>query len=328
MYQANQHINDKRICYLKQSNSSKYECTVISNHQSGPAKFEIRGATSLEFCRFPKLSFKVEKETFSASFGGVREFQVGTHCDPDPNKKDPAIRLFGTEGLKREQLVYQLAQVLGVPTSRARLAKVVYKEIASQKELITADALLIESHKDVAERLQSTQLKSHERDAVKRSDLEAKSAAETHLFNLFAANLDFIFNDISGTMNINDPVSTFRNIKIVRHNQSGFLSSYPYDFDVSLFARGFIFTNEVLDQIASSQFFPGKSVSFHLNRFGLEYFKKKHSPQIIKLVMEKFLSQKSQVNERIQNSAIEESQKTKISEFAGDFFTIFNEIIN
>src|SRR5262245_32121817 len=83
-------------------------------------------------CTFPKLKLKLAKspELAASIFRGTDELKLGTHCGESyEDQLNPRYgRLANERAVMREAFIYQLLEVLGVPSLKARPARVTYEE--------------------------------------------------------------------------------------------------------------------------------------------------------------------------------------------------------
>jgi hypothetical protein len=122
----------------------------------------VRGHTSRREaeCSFPKLKIKFGKshERSRSIFAGLDGLRIGTHCGENPGEeRTPKFgRLANEKSPLREVLIYRLLEVAGVPTLKARPARVTYVDKTAQGSPIVRNALLLEDDDDLIERLEGT----------------------------------------------------------------------------------------------------------------------------------------------------------------------------
>ena len=126
-------------------------------------EISVRGNTSRREteCTFPKLKLKFHNRdardgTIFAGLDGVR---IGTHCGESPGEALGGRygRLSNEKSPRREAFVYRLLGVVGVPTLRARPARITYIDRTSgagaANAPLTRNAVLIEDDEDAKKRL-------------------------------------------------------------------------------------------------------------------------------------------------------------------------------
>src|SRR5262245_10331399 len=93
-------------------------------------KVALRGHTSIREseCAFPKLKLHFNVTPTDGPFAGTRSVKIGTHCgESATDKLTPRFgRLPNGRSPYREAFVYRLLDVLGVPTLKARPARITY----------------------------------------------------------------------------------------------------------------------------------------------------------------------------------------------------------
>jgi len=107
--------------------------------------FTARGHTSLREseCRFPKLKLEFPRDS------GLHSVKIGTHCsDSTSNTVTPRYgRLPNDTSPHREAAVYRLLEAMGVPSLKARPARITYVDTGrsqSATQSIERDAMLLE----------------------------------------------------------------------------------------------------------------------------------------------------------------------------------------
>jgi hypothetical protein len=112
----------------------------------------VRGHTSRREteCTFPKLKLKLK---------GSGSLKIGTHCGeaPDSQLTQKYGRLANEKSPQREGLAYRMLYAAGVPSLRARVARVTYVDsAASNAQPLTRNALLLEDDDDAMKRVGGT----------------------------------------------------------------------------------------------------------------------------------------------------------------------------
>lgn len=111
----------------------------------------VRGHTSRDEaeCAFPKLKLKGRP-------GGT--LRIGTHCgeSPDDTLSAKYGRLANEKAPLREALTYRILDALGVPTLRARPARITYIDPDADGARLTRNAMLLEDDNDAMLRVGGT----------------------------------------------------------------------------------------------------------------------------------------------------------------------------
>lgn len=109
----------------------------------------VRGHTSRREteCTFPKLKLKLK---------GAGSIKIGTHCgeSADNQLTQKYGRLANERSPQREALAYQMLEAAGVPTLRARPARITYVDAGAQP--LTRNALILEDDDDAMRRIGGT----------------------------------------------------------------------------------------------------------------------------------------------------------------------------
>ena len=126
----------------------------------------LRGHTSRTAaeCTFPKLKvrFTAESQVDGSPFAGMSSLKIGTHCGEAADGTVTAKygRLQNEHSPHREAFVYRLLETVGVPTLKARPARITYVYstappggTSNPREPIVRNALLIEDSDDAVTRL-------------------------------------------------------------------------------------------------------------------------------------------------------------------------------
>jgi hypothetical protein len=123
-------------------------------------RMSLRGNTSLEEseCEFPKLRLRLPPNR-PPLFEALETLKIGTHCG---NRRDGELtpkygRWANDKAPHREAAVYRIVAAMGVPTLRARAARITYLsgEGGEQARLVR-NALLLEDDERLMRRLRAT----------------------------------------------------------------------------------------------------------------------------------------------------------------------------
>ena len=127
-------------------------------------ELSVRGHTSRREseCQFPKLKLafgKKETTRDESIFAGLEGLRIGTHCGENEGEQLTSKygRLANEKSPPREAFVYRLLEAMGVPTLRARPARIAYVD-TTRGELppVVRNALLLEDDDDVKRRIGAT----------------------------------------------------------------------------------------------------------------------------------------------------------------------------
>jgi len=115
-------------------------------------KVSTRGNTSSDECAFLKLEIDHEPDT--GPFADLHVLKIGTHCGeaPDNQLTRKYGRLANENSPLREAFIYRLLAILGVPTLRARPARITYVDTDARMPLVRS-AMLLEDDDAAKKRL-------------------------------------------------------------------------------------------------------------------------------------------------------------------------------
>jgi hypothetical protein len=199
-------------------------------------RIKLRGNSSLRLCTFPKIEFSfVQKEKLVGTvFEGQRKIDLNTHCTPEG---------LGSAFPLREELIYRMMRVLGIPTYGSRPAAATYVESSTGIELHEgAPAFFLEDRKSVLKRtggvevLNSFQAIGAEPSADRRYDfkgyrhapgVDEGEIARTYLLEAAVGNYDWILPG-----ELSEKWSYLQNIKLIETSEPRSFF-FPVDFDRS-----------------------------------------------------------------------------------------------
>jgi hypothetical protein len=151
---------------------------------TGPVKISVRGHTSRREaeCVFPKL--KVQRADGTT-------LKLGTHCgEAKDDKLSPKYgRLANEKSPWREVAIYQILDVLGVPTLHAKAARVTY--VYPDGREIERNALIVEDDDDAAKRMGGTKTVAAEAFTTADQMLEPADAATLAFAQALVGNFDW-----------------------------------------------------------------------------------------------------------------------------------------
>src|SRR5919197_800015 len=163
-------------------------------------------------CGFVPLRVEfVESETAGTPFEGQTNLKLGTHCQDDKAFDQYVLR---------EQLAYQLLNLVTPLSFRARLARATYVDAKSGKPVAAHDAIFLEHENDVARRHRGRLVQLPR---LTFKDVDAVALNNMMLFNYMIGNTDFSLYKLHNVRVVQDP--------------ERMLFTVPYDFDLSGFVN-------------------------------------------------------------------------------------------
>ncbi len=92
-----------------------------------PVEIQVKGFSTLMMCEFPKLELKIKAKDLTGSFfDSIKTVDLHTHCQEEEKAADYPV-LKASFYNHREALLYKMAEVLQIPTFKARPVFVRYK---------------------------------------------------------------------------------------------------------------------------------------------------------------------------------------------------------
>jgi hypothetical protein len=206
------------------------------------AQIRGRGMSSLYEgeASFPKLKVEIAKteKLDGALFDNARNFRINTHVSTNPKKARTALGLLNSElSPWREGLAYELARRLGILAPATRLARIHYIDSVSKKDF-TRNALLVETDKNIAERLQMPEAPEPDFRLNEKSGIDPVVGAKFHLFHKLIGN-----DDVNLRVN-EEPVQGGDNYRVLFNAsifkaQDGQILPMVYDLDKATVVSGY-----------------------------------------------------------------------------------------
>jgi hypothetical protein len=161
-----------------------------------PVSLRVRGNSSLQECPFPKLKFKVDKETRPGTpFFDAREVKLGTHCAE--GGRGTIGRLREQAAAYREALAYETMDLLGFTSPRVRRARVHYVDITPTNSSpaggwqVTRDGILLDDIEVVGQRLGGRSLDDEELEALKDANFDPQLITDLKFLHALLGNWDY-----------------------------------------------------------------------------------------------------------------------------------------
>ena len=219
-------------------------------------KIRQRGNIRFEICSFPGLTVKLPKRGAEASFGDMKTFKIVTHCDKNVRESVGIVaRIIGDESsVFREAWVYRAWNLVSGGGHATRRARITYTDSETAKVMVKK-AILLETHGWVAKRHEAKEGKAKSEAWIPRnrlSDLDPRSAALTHLFQIFVGNDDWILYDLNDPApwrmrgsrldediaNIDISIYKLENMMVLEREGEWHLAE-PFDWDLASMAAGY-----------------------------------------------------------------------------------------
>jgi hypothetical protein len=175
--------------------------------RSIPISLSTRGhARLIRNCGFVPLRLELPREDMKGTpFEGHGTLKLVTHCHGSKDYEQGALR---------EYLAYRIFNLLTPRSFRVRLARATYVDSRSGRPIATRYAMLLESERDLARRLEA-RVAALPRTTFRHLDRGA--LASMMLFEYMIGNTDF-------------SIYVQHNVRLLQ-NQAGVIHPVPYDFD-------------------------------------------------------------------------------------------------
>ncbi|MNK01245.1 hypothetical protein D3C87_190400 [compost metagenome] len=228
-----------------------------------PVEVKMKGFSSIQMCSFPKIELKIKSNDRRGTyFENIKTVDLNTHCAENEPESDP-YREYTKDMFyaHREVLIYRMAEVLEIPTLRARPIFIKYRNTKIAKVNQNPEpyrAFFLEDMSDLRKRLQAREIKGVN-DSFKKNpkegsediyifkDLQSspqtdvEDAARIALFQAMIGNLDWFIKTKPEHVRFesSDKVNLW-NTKILEMTDGRWVL-FPQDFNFSGILRGFLY---------------------------------------------------------------------------------------
>lgn len=246
-------------------------------------EIEVRGRYRRRICEVPPLKLKFDKKGLRA--GGLNEhndLKLVTHCSADK---------FGNEYLLREQLAYELYNLITPQSFRTQLLEITYLDrTTGQTE--THMGILIEDVDEMAERLGGAECDDCY--GLTHEQFQARNTEQLALFQYMIGNTDWSFMQQ-------------RNVKMIRLAEQEEFLAVPYDFDFA----GLVNAKYAVPDASLGQ----RSIK---ERVWLWKFEE---PARLTMAFQHFLTKKTQMLAHVESfELLSKGSRREISRYLNDFF--------
>ena len=179
-----------------------------------PIKLKARGIFRKQKCTIPpiKLNFSKAKLAQLGLYEKYDKLKLVTHCLDMPDSEQTLLKEYWT---------YRMYNELTTSSFKVHLLEINYIHETDPTRKISSYAIILESAKELAHRLDGKLVKGF---GIKERQVSAQSFQDALLFNYMVGNTDWI-------------VKTNKNVKFIQHKTSDKLSLIPYDFDFCKFVN-------------------------------------------------------------------------------------------
>jgi hypothetical protein len=234
------------------------EISYVGNDQKKiviPVDLHVKGFTTMQTCLFPKMELHFHKKNVEGTlFQGLSAADLNTHC-AEENNSSVMEAYRASYNNHREALVYKIANILEIPTYRARPVLMTYEDSdAPSSNLVVPgkkyQAFFLEDYGSFRARLHLKDIR-HEKDFLKSFQgekpdkkyiftnvedspaIDREDLARVVLFHGLIANFDwYIKLDKNDKRFSGDDTSGLWNTKIVERPDGKWVI-FPQDFSLS-----------------------------------------------------------------------------------------------
>jgi len=211
-------------------------------------KVTLRGHTSKREseCAFPKLKLQFPKgaPTEGSVLAGLASLKIGTHCGESTDVGGKYGRLPNEQSPNREAFVYRLLEAVGVPTRKARPARITYVytdahggQSPAQEQPVVRNALLVENAEDAVRRLGAERELDVKAFTNARQQFPPADTARLAFAEAMIGNFDWCLKMTPDDTYRCDAREPLWNI-VAAASADGHARPLPYDFDVSGMVTG------------------------------------------------------------------------------------------
>ena len=223
----------------------------------------VRGHTSRRGseCPFPKLKVAFGKKDGTRGesiFGGLEGLRIGTHCgESEGEQLTPEFgRLANEKSPLREAFVYHLLDAIGVPTLRARPARIAYVDTTGgEQRPVVRNALLLEDDDDVKRRVGATGAITMEQFTTARELFAPADTARLAFAEAMIGNFDWCLRFYADDTYRCDAKQPLWNISAFKRDDGRALPVIA-DFDLAGMVVG---SHNWFDQVYFAGFVPSRS---------------------------------------------------------------------
>lgn len=189
--------------------------SVLLRSSSGKMMFKgslnVRGKFRARICDFPPLKLDLKKSTLKPVFGKYTfdKYKIVTHC---MNNLEEAYA-----NLEKERLVYEMYNGFSEYSYRVHSIQIVYKDIHDPNWVIEAPAFIIESNKQLEDRLNGELMDTL---GLRANAVHVETLQKVVAFNYMIGNADW-------------NLAANRNVKLLWSSTEEVFIPIPYDFDFS-----------------------------------------------------------------------------------------------
>ena len=287
-----------------------FEGTVTVGNHEIPVNLRVRGNSSLQECPFPKLKFKVAKETrVGTPFADAREVKIGTHCGE--GGRGNIGRLRDESAAYREALAYETMDLLGFVTPRLRRARIVYQDNTSPTNSssavgwsLTRSAFILDDVEVVAERMGGRALSDEEIAALGDPKFDGQLVVDLQFLHALLGNWDYGLGAGDQGLQNTDVITL----------SSGELIPVAGDFDLASWVT------EVVRLSAPREYLPELPDIDRQARYEMEQIRSRVSESQFGAASNRFVTQRTAMESRINAAVVDEPGRTNALRHVTAFF--------
>jgi hypothetical protein len=291
----------------------------------------LRGHTSIREseCAFPKLKIDLPKDAASqldgTLFGGLKGFKIGTHCGESTDDTLTAKygRLPNEQAPLREVAVYQLLHAIGVPTLKARPAKISYVytdaqpgRTPDQQRPLVRNAMLLENTGTTLKRLGAVSELTEAQFTNARELFTPHDTAMLAFAEAMIGNFDWCVRMFKGDTYRCDDRHPLWNITAAV-DPDGRARPVMYDFDVSGMVAG---RHRWLKDVLNTGFVPSGSPVEVEVLSQVQRTRSIFNRGVLDAARQRFMQRKADVYRTLETATVDARGRDQIREYLDAFY--------
>jgi hypothetical protein len=283
-----------------------------------------RGNTSKQEneCRFPKLKLRFEaSDAREASiFQHKNTVKIGTHCgeSADGILTKKYGRLANEHAAHREAFVYQLLDTLGVPSLRARPARITYQDTSANASgaPVTRDAMLLEDDGEAMKRLSASKTIQMEAFRSAKEDFAVADTINLSFAEAMIGNFDWCLRLAPGDKYRCDGRKPLWNL-LALARKDGTIVPLLYDFDLAGMVTG---SHPWFSTIFNAAFVDSRSQREVEVAAQLQHTRGLFARADLDAARRRFAGKKAAAYRALDEAAVDEQGKRQITGYLDPFF--------
>jgi hypothetical protein len=285
-------------------------------------RITVRGNTSKQDteCTFPKLKLHFTKgPSLDASiFKGHDALKIGTHCGEEAGEQlsHKYGRLPNEQAIAREAFIYRLLDVTGVPSLKARPARITYEFAGGSPAPIARNAMLLEDTSEAMKRFHASREITMEEFGSAKTDLAVADTVMLAFAEAMIGNFDWCVRFSPQDTYRCDARKPLWNIAALARD-SGPTVPLIYDFDLAGMVTG---RHPWFDDVLNQNFSTTKSWIEVEVVSQLQHARSLFARPELNATRQRFLSRKAEALRALKDSRLDPRGRERINAYLKAFF--------